>query len=307
MAFELVGADPEQPGPGSVVARFMLASLAGDQDAALAMMTVDSREGMKLDAPPVESGRVVVGEPFEEDGVLVVPTESEGDGLPPGMDFVLTEEEGELRIDMDATMTRMMGGISPDQMMEGMGEALADAMGGVMEGMGNAMGEAMGAAFGAVGEATAPDEPDKPEEAGTGRIWSLAEGRLTPDTIHSLAFVLVDHLPDDFRPPMMELESTESGDETTKFRSTRFGTEEQGFEHVATEYRGEGMTSDSVTMTAYGLKEGLELSLASSENVLQDGQKVTNATIRVAGPPSLLDSMGVVIAANFEVLSVDAY
>jgi hypothetical protein len=103
------------------------------------MMTEDSRKGMKLHGPPVESGRVIFGEVTVEEGLSVVPTTTEGEGVSEAIDFVVREEPDGFRIDMNATMARAMGGLSPDDLMQGM----ADAMGGAMEQLGDAIGEAM--------------------------------------------------------------------------------------------------------------------------------------------------------------------
>jgi hypothetical protein len=96
----------------------------------------------------------------------------------------------------------------------------------------------------------------------------------------------------------------ESGDETTKFRTTRHGDDAQGFEHTATEYRAEGMSSESVAVTAYGLADGLDLNLSFSENVLPGGEKVSNCLVRATAPVENLESLEIHLRLNFEVDSV---
>ena len=143
MNFEIVGADPEDPGPQGVVARFMLAAVAGDREAVAELLTAESRKAMGDGAPPAEEGVATFGEVVTEGDMFIVPTSTKGEDRAVDMEFVVREEEGTLLVDMIAAMTRAMG-MSPDQLVEQMGGAVAETMGGVMEGVADAVGEVMG-------------------------------------------------------------------------------------------------------------------------------------------------------------------
>jgi hypothetical protein len=293
MDFEFVGVEMDEEGPKGVVARLMRASIDGDQEAGLAMMTTDSREGMKLHGPPIESGQVIFGEVTVEDGFHIVPTTTEGEGVSEPLEFVLREEENEYRVDMNATMARAMGGVSPNELMEGM----ADAMGGAME----QMGEAIAGAFqGLAGGPSEEVEVDPSEVAS--RTWMIAGG-LTSDTILAVGAELASRMPGWVEPGTEASEPVESGDGTTRFVTVRIGDEDRGFERVTTHYEAEGMASRSELLTAYGLPEGLALSLTCAETALPDGQTVTNASVSAAAPEDSLESIEIRIRMGLELAS----
>lgn len=169
--------------PADVAAEFWRAAQTGDIESARAY-TVES-EGTKLSGEStaqIES--FALGETtYENDNALVTTTIEGMQGAPGVVEFstVLVDYEGEWKVDLAATANHMMKsilGVSIDEMVEQMGQAIAEGMGtamqGIAEGLGEgmqAMGEAMAEAISEVDHSTRTqprqDTPYTPTQTGT--------------------------------------------------------------------------------------------------------------------------------------------
>lgn len=138
MGIEIVGASPGDAGPKGVVAGFLVAVAARDEERAKGFLTEKSRRGFHAKDAPVGDGSARIGEPEAEADATLVPAVLEAPEGTQEMPFVLVEEDGEPRIDLDRTMKRLMG-FSPEEMMREMGGALADGMEAIGDGISKAM------------------------------------------------------------------------------------------------------------------------------------------------------------------------
>lgn len=160
MGIEIVGASPGDAGPKGVVAGFLVAVAARDEERAKAFLTEESRRGFSAKNAPVGDGAARIGEPQTEADATLVPTVLEAPEGTQEMPFVLVEVDGAPRIDLDRTMTRLLG-FSPEEMMREMGGALAAGMEAVGEGIAEAMD---GGARALGGEPTPEDDEREPEQ-----------------------------------------------------------------------------------------------------------------------------------------------
>lgn len=117
MTIKFVGADASDSGPAGLIGRFLEAAASHDMDAARDMLTEGSREGFAINPEDFENVKVRIGEIEGEDGAFLVRTELTDDEGPTEMPFILSEENGELRINFDATLAGLMGG-SPERILE---------------------------------------------------------------------------------------------------------------------------------------------------------------------------------------------
>ncbi|MEN8150831.1 MAG: hypothetical protein ABFS86_13495 [Planctomycetota bacterium] len=327
MVIQFKGATPGDEGAAGVVASFMLASTQGETEAALARLTEKSREGGEIHEDPMEETVVTFGEVAREDELHIVPTIT-ADGDDEGaMDFVVVEEAGELRIDMNATMARAMG-IDPEEMLEQMAEGMGQVMEGVADSMAEgfeAMGEAMGEAMSGMtktvedtvasidegmvteeivfgDEVEAPEVSEAPEVAG--RTWTLPEDAFPPEEIVSVAAAAATFLDTEFEPDLEQLDTEQWGDDDTQTVTTRYGTEEQGYAVLQSQVRQESFASVTFTAAAYGLPGDRQLSVTWSKSQVPDLEPQINVSVMMRAPRSSLDALGGMLSEDGEVLSV---
>jgi hypothetical protein len=272
---------------------------------------------MGLEAAPIEQGTATFGEVIEEDDTFVVPTTTEDEDGAEELEFVVREDDGELRIDMNLTMARAMG-VSPDEFLEQM----AEGMGGVMEGVVDAMGEALSGAFGGEpdegeveepGERAGPvvaedfdeftldEEPPAEPTVLPGKTWVLAEDAFPPQDIVDVAYGLSEHFRPDFRPPVAEIDTVESADDEGRYRTSRFGDGDQGFELVQAQRESEEYIAQSLDVSAFGMPAGRELALSWSRTALPDQEPIVSISVVARGPADLLESLEAAIAGNCEI------
>ncbi len=180
MSLTISGADSSDQGPSGCVVRFMVASAAGDSDAALVEIHPSCREGLSggAHAPPgVVAVEVQPAEPGEAG--TRVPTRLIGaDGTEQRFVFVVRPHEDGCGIDLPASMEATFGG-DPAQMVE---QALRAAVEPLAEGfaqMGEALGQAMGGGEDApvarriAADATLPESAASLPESLTAQVLEL--------------------------------------------------------------------------------------------------------------------------------------
>ena len=180
MPFPISGASAGETGPAGCVVRFMVASSAGDSDAAFAELHPDHREGMAggANAPPgIVSAEILPGEPGE--GCQLVPTRLFGaDGTEQRFVFVVRPAGENWGIDLAGSMEATFG-VDPMQMMQ---DALTTAVAPLGEAVAQ-MGEAMGQAFSSDGGSSAPTArriaADEPASTGAASLPTTLAARIT--------------------------------------------------------------------------------------------------------------------------------
>lgn len=307
MAIEIVGADRDDPGPKGVVLGFLAASDAGDEPAALDLLTANSKEGLSFNPESFPGGTATFGEVMEEAGEFIVPVTMSAEGEAQEMPFVVREEDGVLRLDLDRSMERMLG-FSPQSLMEEMGGALAEGMGKVMEGVGEALAEGLSSIGGAL--AGGPDALEAPAgseepEVGEGpveiaeRHWVLPGGACPPEDLLDVGLRLGGLFRPPFAPPAEELDSEEWAAEGSRARTTRWGNEEQGFTVVESFAEMEGFASHSLSAAAYGLPDDRELNLVWVRSAVGESEPTVNISIGARGPETSLDAMEAWLAGGY--------
>ncbi len=111
------GADRNDTGPGGVIARYLEAIAAQDETALSACLTEESRKIYGLEQAALTDCTVTIGTVTAEGDMFVVPTTTVDASGTDEFSFVVREEGGELRMDMNATMAKAMG-ISPEELMK---------------------------------------------------------------------------------------------------------------------------------------------------------------------------------------------
>lgn len=130
------------------ILRFLEASNRKDIEGMKRCLSKQSLESGSFHGESPELARYQIGEPLEEEGVLLVPASLVAKNPPPGqpasmlMPFVVVPEAGEWKIDLPKTMDRMFGGS-----LEKLAEQMAGAMRTAMEGVSTALAEGLGKAL----------------------------------------------------------------------------------------------------------------------------------------------------------------
>ncbi len=143
------------------VERLLQAAQQGDEATARELLIMGEGENLNFSDMHASTASYELGEP-QADGELAVveakisgpPPEGGGEPEVQPMPFTLRRVDGAWKVDMGATITRMLGGVDLGEMMtqmaEGLGKAMAPAM------------EAMAEGFKALGEPEAPPEGEDP-------------------------------------------------------------------------------------------------------------------------------------------------
>jgi hypothetical protein len=140
------GATPADPGPSGTVARMLEAQVSNDTEGMKASVTEAT---LKMGRPTVPGKDLVahIGAATADGDRHVVPCKMSADGNEQEIAFVVVTENGGLRVDMNATIERMMGVSMTDlgaMMEEGM-KQMAEGMSTAMQGLGEGIAEAFGA------------------------------------------------------------------------------------------------------------------------------------------------------------------
>jgi len=157
-----------QPGPREVVAEFLRLTVdASDLNKAKLHLTKRSVESGSFDGAAVPAGSTYTLGAEESDELgrrisvsVKSPAPGGGDAQEMTVPVIVVEEEGQWRIDLPATMERLMGGVTSalGQAVGAMGEALTSAM----TGMGEALAEGYGETAAPAPKAKAAKKPAKP-------------------------------------------------------------------------------------------------------------------------------------------------
>jgi hypothetical protein len=105
----ITGAARDDQGPGSLVARFIEAAVAKDEDAFKACLAENSRELISTDQMALEGNTVTIDDIAADGELFIVRTTATDEKSSEDFTFVVRKENDELRIDMQATMERAMG------------------------------------------------------------------------------------------------------------------------------------------------------------------------------------------------------
>ena len=132
----IIGADRDEQTPKGVTSRLIEAAVAKDEDTFKSCLTQNSLEMISVDEMALEGNTVTFGDVTAEGELFIVPTSADDGNSSEDFTFVVREENGELRIDMQATMERMMG-MSQEEAREQILEKLADDLGTDSEENGN--------------------------------------------------------------------------------------------------------------------------------------------------------------------------
>ena len=104
-----IGADREDQGPKGLIVRFIEAAVEKDEDTFKACLAENSREIISPDQMALEGNTITIGDVTTEGGSFIMPLTAVDESGSDEMTFVVREENGELRVDMQAAMERMMG------------------------------------------------------------------------------------------------------------------------------------------------------------------------------------------------------
>lgn len=135
-------------GARKVAESFLQAAMRGDEAAARALLILTKGESMDFKSMHESIAGFKLGEARADGGVIVVVatvTAKPGQDAPPPLPLVLNRVGSGWKIDMGASITRMMGGVDLEGLMEQMAQGLGEAMAKGMEGLGDAMAQGLGA------------------------------------------------------------------------------------------------------------------------------------------------------------------
>ncbi len=123
---------------------FLNAVVAGDEGGARELLILGEGETLDFESMSASVGSFQLGEPQAEgDSIVVVAaiTPRPGQDAPPALPLVMTRRAGPWKVDMGASMQKLMGGLDLQAIVEQMAKGLGEAM----EGIGAAMAEGLGA------------------------------------------------------------------------------------------------------------------------------------------------------------------
>lgn len=154
------GGDPADPGPVGTLLRMLFAQVTGDDETLKTLITTSSQNMTRKEFSPT-AVEILLDAPQQEGEQMVIPGHLRENGEGPDMPFVVVQEDGAWKVDMSATIDRLMSGMGLDQLMEGLANGMKQAMETMAEGMKLAM-EGMEAA----GDASTVADETSPEQGG---------------------------------------------------------------------------------------------------------------------------------------------
>jgi len=259
MAIRFIGGDVTDTGPIGVIARFLLAAEVSDEESARELLTGNSRHGFDINAIAITSGTVRFDDVVMEAGNHVVPTIIEDEDGAEEMPFILREEGGELLIDFDATIARLMG-VSMDDFLEEMGESVADDVETGVEGVGKLLSAGLEILADGASPLDAFEDPPGDNEPGQWHIPDPAAADFR-ERMLDIAFDLVRAFPSPFRPSRDVVDSDEWKAEGASVTTERYGTEEAGLQRNETLSDTGEQRRHTVEVAGYGMPDARELRL----------------------------------------------
>ncbi len=121
--------------------------MRGDETVARGLLILSEGESMDFKSMHESIGGFELGEAKDDGGAAVVVaaiTAKPGQDAPPPLPLVMTRVADGWKIDMGASINRMMGGVDLEALMAQMAQGLGDAMAKGMEGLGEAMAQGLG-------------------------------------------------------------------------------------------------------------------------------------------------------------------
>jgi hypothetical protein len=304
------GGSPEDSGAREALKKFLDACARRDEETALECLAEESRDGFNIDAGPQGDTNAQFGEEERDGEFVVIPTKLTVDGLNQEMPFSMKEEGGQWRLDMMATMERLMG-FDPEEMVESMGQAMADGMESLgdalasgFESMGEAMGEAMSPVDAAPAERSADPADSASEEGGFDSAeMGHSEWKIpifaAPDS-GERGMQLLRRIGRYFDPPFApgedEYERTSNEFEGGSSLQARYGDESAGFFVMESE---NGEDFRSVTVIGHGLPDEGDLQLQYMRVSADDNDSGNTATIRARSTAITRRAMGAYLSGLY--------
>ena len=114
--------------------------------------------------------------------------------------------------------------------------------------------------------------------------WMLSQGALAdfPEQLLTAAYAVGRFITPAFSPPLQELDTEQYGTEESQVKTTRYGDEKHGFSVIESLTSGEGFSSHNVTVNAFGMSEGHEISAVWIKYTSGDTVATENVTIQAA-------------------------
>jgi hypothetical protein len=141
--------DKDLAGAREAAESFLKAVVAGDEAAARNLLILGRGESLDFKSMSASIASFKVGDPqVEGDRVVLVSVikPKPGQDAPPALPLVMARAGGPWKVDMGASIQKLMGGVDLEALMAQMAQGLGDAMAQGMEGLGDALAQGMGAA-----------------------------------------------------------------------------------------------------------------------------------------------------------------
>lgn len=281
----IIGAGRDDKGPKGLIVRYIEAAVAQDEDAFRACLTEKSREFYGVEQTALEGSTITIGDVIVDGELFIVPSIAVDDADPKGepFDFVVREENGELLMDMPATMERAMG-MTQEAATEQMVEKMAGGLETMMEGTVSAMSkglENVNQAMDKLEEEVLPVEKEEVQADLQQGQWILSQEVLAdfPEQILTAAYAVGRFMTPPFSPPMQELDTEQYGTEESQVKTTRYGDSNQGFSVTESAASGEGYATHSVAVSAYGDPQGRQISAVWTKS--QSGDYPSSETVAI--------------------------
>jgi hypothetical protein len=261
-----IGAEREDQGPKGLIVRFIEAAVDKDENTFRACLTENSREIISVDQMALEGNTITIGDVTAEGELFVMTLTAVDESGSDEMTFVVREENGELCVDMQAAMERLMG-MTRDEAIENMAESVAEGMG------------------------TTATEMTEEVPAGLQQgQWVLSQEALAdfPEQLLMAAVAVGRFSTPEFSPPLQELDTEEYATEESQVKTTRYGDQNHGFNVTETFTSGDGFSSHNLTANAFGMSAGHEISVVWTKYISGDTVTTENVTIQaIASEESL--------------------
>ena len=291
-----IGADRDDQGPKGLVLRYLEAAIAKDENAFNACLAENSREMIGVDQIALEGCTVTIGDVAAEGELFFVSTTATDEKGTDSFAYAVREENGELRVDMQATMERMMG-MTQEEARDQIIEKVADELETVAEEVAGAIPknpESM------IEAAVKGDD----EEAGLHHgIWMLSEEAMAdfPEQILTAGYAVGRFMTPMFSPPMQELDTEEYGTDESQVKTTRYGDGDHGFSVTENLTSGEGFSTHSVSVSSYGDPQGRQISAEWVKTQYGDTPPNENVTITAMDSEESLKAVGKFISEEIGV------
>lgn len=296
----LIGADRDDQGPKGLIVRYLEAAIAKDENAFNTCLAENSREMISVDQIALEGCTVTIGDVATEGGLFVVSTTATDEKGSDSFAYAVREEDGELRVDMQATMERMMG-MTQEKAKEQILDKVADGLGTIAEEIAETMPKNPESIIEAMDQASGEDKTTKGEDEQAGLhqgIWMLSEEAMAdfPEQILTAGYAVGRFMTPIFCPSMQELDIEQYGTDESQVKTTRYGDGDQGFSVTENQTSGEGFSTHSVTVTSYGDPQGRQIMAEWVKSQSGDTPPNENVTITAMASEESLKAVGKFIA-----------